>query len=265
MTEAELQKLIDDAKECYESKKYEQELELWESISDMEPDNPLWKHNIAFALMNTGRLIEALELFNFLAENHPYLSRVHNNRAILLMRLGMDLKYLIPVFGQALAASRDLEDFMRSFINLCATAAFGLDERGNEALDQIKKVSFGILKKGSPPEQFKKNRVVLMKLLVAYKHIGVFREALTARKWRVAETELNAAERKFQDLQLGAFASYVKHVQHTTRLCRDVVAIIEEFGTDPSVSPDSILKKFERLLQAADSLAETEKEVEFHV
>jgi hypothetical protein len=158
MTDDKLQKLIDEAQSCYQSKDYERELELWKIISEIEPENALWMHNIAFASMNTVRLIEAFELLNFLAENHPQLSRVHNNRAILLMRLGMDLQYLIPLFMQALATSRDLGEFMRHFINLCGMAAFGFDDGAGEALDEIEKISIEILKAGAPPEQFEKNK-----------------------------------------------------------------------------------------------------------
>lgn len=260
MTEDELQELFDEAKNCYENQEYEREVKLWKKISEIQPDNPLWKHNVAFALMNTGRLVEAFELFNFLAENHPELSRVHNNRALLLLRLGVDWQHLVRVLMEALVTSWDFEEFMRHFINLCCAAAFGFDEGANDALDEIERVSLAILKQDQQPSQFERNKKFLTEVLSAYRHIGLFRGALAARRWRVADKELDTAETKLKELGLGVFASGLEQVKHTSTLCRDVVAMVEELGADPSISPDSILEKFEVLLQGADSLAQKEKE-----
>lgn len=259
MNDEELQKLGNEAIACHENKEFERELELWIKISEAEPDNPHWKHNVAFALMNSGRLIEALELFDSLAENHPELSRVHNNRAILLMRLGVDQQYLIPAFIDALATSRDLPEFLRHFMNLCVTVAFGLDEGANTALNKIEEISLKQLERGSPPEQFEKNAEFLREVLAAYRKIAFFREALTKRKWRIAETELNAAETKLRELGLDNFVRGLQHVKHTSILCRDVVEVIERLGADSSLSPSSVLERLELLFQSARSLAETER------
>jgi len=157
MPDKELEALIEEADECHRAKNYARELELRRRICEREPNNPFYEHNLALALMNNERFTEALDLFDRLAAQYPQLSRVHNNRAVLLLRMGFDLPYLVPAFLQALGTSADVPEFLIHFMNICGAIAYGLDEGAIEALDILDEGFPEVLEKVSPPELAEKN------------------------------------------------------------------------------------------------------------
>jgi tetratricopeptide (TPR) repeat protein len=183
MDEQRLADLIAEAIACHHGGEYRRELELWVKIQAIRPA-PQWEHNVALALMNTGRYLEALEIFDKLASQNPHLSRVHNNRAALLMRMGLDLQFLAPVFVQALTNSEDMAELIRHFVNLCGTIAFGFDQKQDEAFNFVEEKSVERLRYHSPADLFEKNRETFLKMLSGYRHVAAYRQAFAERKWR---------------------------------------------------------------------------------
>lgn len=140
MDEQRLANLIGEALAYHHRGEFSQELELWLEVQAIKPA-PEWEHNIALALTNNGRYIEALEMFDTLASENPHLSRVHNNRAALLVRMGLDLQSVAPVLVQALTNSEDMAELIRHFVNLCGTITFGFDNSYSEAFNFVEKKS----------------------------------------------------------------------------------------------------------------------------
>jgi tetratricopeptide (TPR) repeat protein len=262
MAENDLDKLWAEADRCHEHQEYEREVELRRKICGIAPNNPICEHNLALALMHNNQLLEALELFNDLAEQHPELSRVHNNRAILLMRLGAEVQYLFPLFMQALVTSADVPEFMRHFMNLCASAAYGLDEGTGEALDMVEEVFPKALEQVSPPDLLDKNMRAISSFLNAYRNIAAWREAFAQRRWRTAELALDATKAGFQKLGLDNFVRGIDiRLAPHFALCRDTVGTLERIGSDSCCpSPSMVLKEYERLIQTAHNLAESDKD-----
>ena len=261
MAEKEIDKLIADAKYCYQHKKYERELEIWREVCRIEPDNPFFKHNIALSLMNSGKYTEALELFDYLADKYPRLSRVHNNRAKLLMRMGVELQYLTPLFRQALTTSEDIEEFTVHFHNVCGSIVYGVDEGGDKGLDLIEGMLPDLLKKVSPPDLVRKNIEDMYMILRGFRRMLAYREALIQRKWRTAESALEAAKTEFRELGLDNFARGID--LHTTRyfvLCREVIEPIERISSDSQVSPSKVVENYKKLLPHSLSLRESDKD-----
>jgi tetratricopeptide (TPR) repeat protein len=255
----ELEKLIEEADECYRRQQFPRELELRLMICQIEPENPYYRHNLALALTNNGRYAEALDIFNALAENYPKLSRVHNNRAALLLRLGVDLQYLTPAYILALVNSEDSEDFFRHFINLCGSVAYGLDRNTSEAFDIIEEITTKAIEENFPPEAQDNNVKGIKAFIEAYRDIGLYREALAQKRWRDGEAAINSAKAKLVNIGLGHRADSIEQsVKPYFYLCRDIVEVLEQIGSDKTVSPSFALERYEKLLQAAHSIAENE-------
>lgn len=260
MNKEEIQRLGDEAIACHEDQEYERELELWQRISEAEPHEPIWKHNVALAFANTGRLWDALEILNDLADKYPGLSRVHNNRAALMMRLGVDLHYLTPSFLQALATSQDIPEFSSHFMNLCTSIAYGLDEGADKAFDALQDAFPRALEQVSPRELFERNTDTFIGLLDAYRSIASHREALGKRQWRTGEIHLKAAQTNLKRLGLENLARGLNYVMECFVCCRNVIEVLEKLGSDPSQVPQGILERFEELLQEARSLRDKRPE-----
>jgi tetratricopeptide (TPR) repeat protein len=265
MTEKRIDKLIVDAKYYFQHKEYERELEIWREVCRIEPDNPFFKHNIALALMNIGKYAEALQLFDYLVQEYPRLSRVHNNRAKLLMRMGFELRYLTPLFIQALTTSEDIDDLTRHFHNVCGSIVYGSDEGAEQGLEAVKEMMPDLLERMSPPDLLGKNIATMSKVLCGYQKIAAYRKGLTQRKWRAAESALKAAKTEFRELGLDNFVRGIDlYVTRYFVLCRDVVETLERIGSDSHMSASIALRKYSELLHSAQSLRKSEKD-SFHV
>lgn len=257
MEKINLEKLISEAKICYNNKDFEREVEIWRLVCQSESENPYWKHNLAFALMNNGNLSESLNLFDELVQKYPKLSRAHNNRAILLVRMGADLQHLIPAFTMALTQSEDVPEFLRHFMNLCTATAYGLDSGANQVFDAIEGFLPQILEEVSPKKLLPKNKQVMIKMLQAYRDIAIYREAFARRQWHIAQMALKNAKLKFTELGLDNFDRGIdSKVIPYFELCRNVFGLLEESATNPRLSPELVLVRFKELLEEAISLRE---------
>ena len=183
MDDQKLARLISDALFCHHAGEYGRELELWLEVQAAKP-GPEWQHNIALALMNNGRYFEALEMFEKLASLNPQLSRVHNNRAALLVLMGLDLQFVVPVLLQGLTNPEDMTELVRHFVNVCGTIALGFDDRQDEAFDLVAKISAEGLERHSPPDLLEKNKDTFLNMLSAYRRTAAYREALAQGKWQ---------------------------------------------------------------------------------
>lgn len=265
MVEKEIDKLITNAKYCYQHKDYERELEIWREVCRIQPDNPFFQHNIALALMNSGKYAEALELFDYLQKKYPRLSRVHNNRAKLLMRMGVELQYLIPIFEQALATSEDMGEFIRHFMNLCGCIAYGLDEDAEEGFSLVEGIFPQALGRVSPPDLLEKNTQTMLSMLGAYRHIALYRRAFAQRKWRAAAIALSSATTALRKMGCENFARGIdRNVRQYFNLCRETIGALETLGLDSSISMSAVVEKYQGLLDEAGSLIQRDKD-SFHV
>ena len=255
MSNKTLETLINEADERHRERDYARELALRQQICEVEPENPYYRHNLALALMNSERLLQALDIFNALVEEYPQLSRAHNNRAVLLLRMGFDPPFLVPTLLQALGTSADVQEFVTHFMNVCGAIAYGLDEGANEALDMLEEAFPDVLKRVSPPELAEKNVKNMELLLAAYRDIARYRAAFAGRRWLAAENALDAAKHKFNELDLANFVRGIdEYVKQYFLLCRDVVAALERVGGDPLVGPAEALREFDDLLRRARSI-----------
>jgi len=184
MSEKEIDKLFSGAKHFHRNQEYERELEVWRKVCRIKPANPFFKHNVALALMNSGKYDEAIELFDYLAKKYPGLSRVHNNRANLLMRMGVELQYLTPLFMQALNTSEDVNEFTIHFHNVCGSIVYGVDEGGDEALDTIEEMLPDLLDNISPPDLRQRNKSYISGIMSGYRNMAAYRKSLIQRRWR---------------------------------------------------------------------------------
>lgn len=257
MTDEELKRLGEEAIACHERKQFDRELELWIKISAAQPDMPLWRHNVALALMNCNRLPEAFEAFNKLINSNPDLSRVHNNFAVLLIRMGVDAQHLVPAFVKALETSRDIGEFTRHFYNICVSVSFGLEDDASDVLDTLESTYPELLEKISPADLLDKNKGTLLKLLDAYRKIAAYRKSFAQRKWNVAERELEEAKTKLIEAGFSNPVAGLNNVSNCHNLCRRTIEIVERIGSDPDWHPEAALEICRHLLKEAVSLRQT--------
>ena len=258
MDDQKLARLISDALFCHHAGEYGRELELWLEVQAAKP-GPEWQHNIALALMNNGRYFEALEMFEKLASLNPQLSRVHNNRAALLVRMGLDLQFVVPVLLQGLTNPEDMTELVRHFVNVCGTIALGFDDRQDEAFDLVAKISAEGLERHSPPDLLEKNKDTFLNMLSAYRRTAAYREALAQGKWRTAESELQAAKTKFESVGLDNFARGISSTARYFELCRNTFEMLERLGGGAQLSADEVRDAYKRLLGRASDLRGTEE------
>jgi tetratricopeptide (TPR) repeat protein len=247
VTEEEAIKLGDEAMECHVARRYERELELWQRMAEHEPDHPMWKHNVALALMNNGRFVEALEIFDELTINHPDLSRVHNNRAVLLLRLGFEPKYLTPAFYAALETSKDFGEFTRHFHNFCFAIAWGTDKRATDALDALDDMLPKALATFLPKDSIESHVLVFKKGITGFRNLAAYREAFAGKHWGVAEREIESAKQIFKEL--GQVDFKLEWASKCLSLCRDTIGTLERLSSDQTLTPDRVLEKFKSLFQ----------------
>jgi tetratricopeptide (TPR) repeat protein len=254
MTEEEFKRAGDEALNCHARGEYARELDLWEQVAKHQPDHPMWKHNVALALMNNGRFVEALRTFDDLAEHFPDLSRVHNNRAVLLMRLGFDLQFLAPAFKLALDTSRSPQEFTIHFHNLCSAIAYGLESGAQQAFDALEGSFRHPLSVITPPELLQKNEDYFKVIISGCRQIALFREAFSKKRWAAAGQHLKSARLKFTEFGLDNYAESLDRPGKCLKLCRDTIGSLEELTTDATLTPDVLLQRFKSMLQEARAI-----------
>ncbi|MGC5325188.1 tetratricopeptide repeat protein [Brevibacillus sp. SYSU BS000544] len=226
------EKLKSEALLYHMSKNYSQELEIWRTLYRSDPTNPYIMHNVALALMNNNQLGDSLVLFNYIIENYPNLSRAHNNRAVLLIRMGADLKELIPAFTVSLILSESTNDFWRHFINICNTIAYGLDRDTSFILKEFEKTVYVILNDRFSKSYLDRNQQSVREIIEAYQYLGEYREAFASRRWTKAEISLNKAKIKFDNLSLSNMSTGIETIiKQYLKICRGVFEVLEEIPT----------------------------------
>jgi tetratricopeptide (TPR) repeat protein len=138
----------------HRDRRFAEEAEAWSEICQIQPDNALWLHNLALALLHCDRLDECLPLFVRLLQEAPTLSRVHNIFAMAALRLGVPPKFLISHFIQALELSQDDDEFYRHLINSCNSIVYGFDDQteSEAVLDLLGDRVVGLIEERSEPK-----------------------------------------------------------------------------------------------------------------
>jgi len=257
---AKIEELIDKALQYYDNRDFAKEIVVWREVCEIEKENPFWEHNLALALMNNGEYGEALDRFNTLIEKYPPISRIQNNFAVLLLRMGVAYSHeLIPIFVNALILSESPSEFVRHFLNLCNSIAYGLDSGAKTLFDEIDKLIPDIVKKTHPIELADKNIIFMRQVLECMRYISTYREAFSYRKWSDAQNALENAKSKFLSLGLKNLANGLENnVQLYFKICRDVVALLEAIGSEKNITPREILSRANLLHERAVSLVNSE-------
>lgn len=252
----DLEKLIEEADECYRDGAYDRELPLRLRIAMAAPQNPYHKHNLALALKNNDRLDEALALLSQLAKEHPELSRVHNNLAVTLVGMGADYSQLTPVFMTALVTSDNVDDFTRHFINICGTIAHGLDYGSEEAFQLLQERFPPILRQISPAQFVESNIEVMGRIHAGYRKIAVYRQNFAERQWTSAQGALSEAKGILSQVP-GPFASGIdNYISPTFELTRAIIGTIEGIAVGEPLSPKDVLAIYRNALDSERSIAE---------
>jgi tetratricopeptide (TPR) repeat protein len=259
MTKEEFNKAVSEAQACHTKGDHARELALWEQVAQHQPGHPMWKHNVALALMNNGRFLEALCIFDDLAEHFPDLSRVHNNRAVLLLRLGFDLQFLAPAFSLALETSRSPQEFSIHFHNQCSAIAYGLEGGAQEALSALENSFLQPLSLITPPDLLRKNEEHFKGIISAFRQIALFRDAFSRKHWVVADQHLNAARLKFRELGMENYDRSLDYPAKCLKLCQETIGALEELTVDSTLTPDALLRRFTSMFQEARALCRPDR------
>jgi hypothetical protein len=136
----------------------------------------------------------SVNLFDKVILAHSDVSRAHNNRAVLLIHMGVEWHLLVPAFLTALATSESLDDFIRHLLNACRTIAFGLDEGSSELLAELR-TNISLVAENSSQHRFRsKNKDLVDNVVSAYEAIAAYRQAFAQKQWRRAEVALDSAK-----------------------------------------------------------------------
>jgi tetratricopeptide (TPR) repeat protein len=254
MTDDELENLIQCAMEAHKQGRFEDELALWEQVCAERPDRLDFLHNVALARMNIGHLEQALTLFDDLASRAPNLSRVHNNRAALLVRFGADIQHLLPAFMTAVYQSETSDDFARHVLNAYRSAAFGPDAGGEELLNLLEEPILKLVGERFAPEDVSRNTECFKALLDAYRYVARYRVALSQKEWKAADKALSAAQDAFRALGLPNFAEGSDAFREHLLICRDVFGFLEDVGSDPALFPSIAMDRATALISKAATL-----------
>ncbi|TEB05582.1 hypothetical protein Psch_02623 [Pelotomaculum schinkii] len=250
----ELESLVDKAIGYYNAGDFEKEIEQWKLVIKHDSKNPLWVHNLALSLMNNADYNGSYILFEYLLQNYPDLSRVHNNFAVLLIRMGADKQDLIPVLKNALILSEDVEEFISHFMNLCNIIAYGFEGDASILFDEIETLLPEIMEKLYEPKRVDQNLISMTQVLQGMRIVSTYRRNFANKKWKSAEESLQQAIWVFSNLGLNNFVNGINHyVKPLFQLCKEVMLLLEEIGTNTELSPDVALNKFKCLLELAQS------------
>src|SRR5262245_1240503 len=224
MTEEEFQTLVRDVQAAHADGRYDDEAALWERAVAAFPEKPHFLHNLALARMNQGRLQDALQLFEQTIAKDPTLSRAHNNRAALLIRLGVDVSDLLLPFATALATSETTDDFGRHLINLCMVAAYGTDQGGQDVLTVVDTAARTVIEEQCPEHQRGLILEYLSNLIAGFRDVAGFRAALAQRRWKEASGALCSARATFQRASLAGLVGGVDDAVRYLDLARRIFA-----------------------------------------
>ncbi|ASJ52462.1 hypothetical protein BP422_02225 [Brevibacillus formosus] len=257
MNDEKYDQLIQEAQESHFSENYQRELDIWMELKASDPDNPAILHNVALALMNLNRYEEALDIFNFLVLMHPYLSRAHNNRAVLLMKMGVEWEELLPDFLNALAFSEDAGGFWRHFVNICTTLTFGFEDDSEEIFDRFEQTTYGVIKERFKDGLNEKTAKDVRGILDCYRTMRRYRQAFALKKWHTAEQFLNKAIEMYLKIGLPNFARGVENYSKTNfALCRDLFIFIEELSSSIEVDILELIDELRHLINRTKQIIE---------
>lgn len=252
MNDERYDQLIQEAQECHYSGNYQRELEIWNEFKEYEPDNPATLHNVALSLMNLNRYEEALDLFNFLVVVHPYLSRAHNNRAVLLMKMGVDWEELLPDFLNALVFSEDAEGFWRHFTNTCNNLTYGFEDESEEIFDGFEQTAYRVIEerfKGGLDEKTQKD---VKSIIDCFRTTRQYRQAFAMKQWNTAEQFLNKAKGMFIKIGLSNLAEGLDYVKINFILCKDTFVLIERLSNSFNIEIKALSNELYSLIKRTE-------------
>jgi hypothetical protein len=199
--------------------------------------------------MNQGRLQDALQLFEQTIAKDPTLSRAHNNRAALLIRLGVDVSDLLLPLATALATSETTDDFGRHLINLCMVAAYGTDQGGQDVLTVVDTAARTVIEEQCPEHQRGLILEYLSNLIAGFRDVAGFRAALAQRRWKEASGALCSARATFQRASLAGLVGGVDDAVRYLDLARRIFAFVEDIAAgrvdDPAEARDKAMQLHE--------------------
>jgi len=189
----------------FNEKNFIEEIKVWEKVVSLD-DNLLYKSNLATALMHAGRLNEALELFNLILKEDNLISRALFNRALLLLKIGYTGEELLEDLLVALVTSDDESFYARHFFMFCMALSTSQDRNRKDIIHLFESIA------KEPPvlEHLVSQKSSIsnncQEILEAFKHIFEFYDALSAKKWGVAETKLRIAKAELNKIKNPDFA-----------------------------------------------------------
>lgn len=249
MDDEKYDQLAQEAQECFYSRNYERELEIWLEIETSDSANPALSHNIALALMNLNRFDEALAIFDYLVEVHPYLSRAHNNRAILLMKMGIEWAELLPDFMNALIFSEDLEGFWRHFVNICNTLSYGFEDFSEDIFKEFEQDVYKIINDLFEGGLDEKTEKTVKEIIECFRDIREFRQAFVLRKWNIAEQFLNKAKENFNKIGLPNFARGLDRNMRTNFiLCKEIFLLLEKISSSVDLKVSELINEISNII-----------------
>lgn len=258
MTDEELSQLSAQAVQAFDERRFDDEATIWEGIVAAFPDRYAFLSNLASARANQGRLLEALQLFDEVLEKAPDLSRAHNNRAAVLLALGVDIQELLPAFAAALETSRSPDEFNRHLYNACNAAAYGPDRDGRDLLDGLELRMQELLIERWSPDQRDEAREHVTTLIEGHRHIADFRSAIAQRHWSEATSALALARETFA---AGNHEYHVFATEQVTRcldVARRIFEVMESIGSGRTNSASDAAARLRPLLNELISLSTTQ-------
>jgi tetratricopeptide (TPR) repeat protein len=252
------QPLITRTMEAHKESRFADEVALWEEVCKERPERLDFLHNVALAKMNAGQWDEALSIFDDLIVRAPKLSRVHNNRASLLVRMGVDVQFLLLDFMTAIYLSEGPEDFTRHVFNAYQAAAHGPDIGGEELLDAIEQPIVSLIEQRFALDQVAKETKFFRELLGAYRYMARYRRALGRKDWRAAEEAVAAAKSAFLSVGLSNFAAGSDAFAERLSLYKRVFGLLEDIASDAALSPSVAEARANALITEASRIRSEE-------
>lgn len=254
MHNLKLDRLAAQAMKANSEKRYADESKLWARISRELPNRYDILCNLASAKMNEGQFEEAFTLFEKVLKADPSLSRAHNNFAGLKLRMGADIRDLLPEFLRALELSQSSKEFCWHSINLCQSAAFGSDEGAPELLDTLEQRLIELIDERFSPSLRESQRVFFGQFVAAYRLVANYRQALVHRDWRGAERSLKDAQHAFVSAGLQNFADGIETTLKDLYTCKDVFALLEDIAGNSKLDPEGAYIRASSLQQHVGSM-----------
>ncbi|PSW05664.1 tetratricopeptide repeat protein [Photobacterium lipolyticum] len=266
-----LSKLINKAEQYYSNQNYQRELETWQKVLKIEPYNPCWKHNIALSLSMLERYEESAIIFEELIVTNPELSRVHNNYAYTLSKMGAESQTIFPLQLVALATSSDGSEFLRHFHNVAITASFSLeftddsDLSSDFILDELKEKAHEICDRSfKPPEDPDVYKAKINESISGYRDIISYRNNLISKNWGKARSDIKSAHKKLSSQSIHPALNIINLiVKPNFEVITITFKILELFASGKSINEDD-LKSDIKKIEAKNSFLESQESFSHH-